>query len=180
MYYDRIPKISYFKIFGSKCFLLNTKDNLDKFDSKSDESIFLGYSSRSKAYRIFNKRTSCIEESLHIAFDENCEQVIPPSEGEEVILQEEPLLESTSQENVPLQPVWKEVPNHPHEQVIGEIKSGVQTRRQLQYIANIAFISKIEPKNINEACDDEFWLLAMSEDFMRIRRELGICSFLDL
>ena len=73
LYYDHIPKISYFKNFGSKCFLLNTKDNLDKFDSKSDEAIFLGYSSRSKAYRVFNKRTSCIEESLHIVFDENCE-----------------------------------------------------------------------------------------------------------
>ena len=171
LYYDRIPKISYFKIFGSKCFLLNTKDNLDKFDSKSDESIFLGYSSRSKAYRIFNKRTSCIEESLHVVFDENCEQVIPLSEGEEVILQEEPLIESTSQENIPLQPVWKEVPNHPHEQVIGEIKSGVQTRRQLEkYIANVAFISKLEPKNINEACDDEFWLLAMSEELNQFTR----------
>jgi len=40
----RIPKISYFKVFGCKCFILNTKDNLDKFDAKSDEGIFIGYS----------------------------------------------------------------------------------------------------------------------------------------
>ena len=61
--YERTPKISYFRVFGCKCFILNTKDNLDKFDSKSDEGIFVGYSMRSKAYRIFNKKTSTIEES---------------------------------------------------------------------------------------------------------------------
>jgi hypothetical protein len=37
--------MSYCHVFGSKCFILNTKDNLGKFDVKSDEVIFLGYSS---------------------------------------------------------------------------------------------------------------------------------------
>ena len=71
LFHDRIPKVSYFKIFGCKCFILNTKDNLDKFDSKSDEGIFVGYSTRSKTYIIFNKRTSMIEESMHVSFDES-------------------------------------------------------------------------------------------------------------
>ena len=52
---NRKPKISYLRVFGCKCFILNTKDNLDKFDSKADEGIFLGYSTSSKAYRVFNK-----------------------------------------------------------------------------------------------------------------------------
>ncbi|VFQ59836.1 unnamed protein product [Cuscuta campestris] len=42
-----------------------------KFDAKSDEGIFLGYSLRSKAYRVFNKRTLTIEESPHIVFSED-------------------------------------------------------------------------------------------------------------
>lgn len=46
------PKVSYFRIFESKFFILNTKDNLGKFDPKVDEGIFVGYSDRSKAYRI--------------------------------------------------------------------------------------------------------------------------------
>ena len=46
-------------------FYLNTKDQLGKFDSKSDEGIFLGYSERSKAYRIFNKRSKIIEETCN-------------------------------------------------------------------------------------------------------------------
>ena len=57
LFNDRVPSVSYFKVFGSKCFILNTKDNLDKFDPKSDEGIFVGYSIRSKAYRVYNKRT---------------------------------------------------------------------------------------------------------------------------
>ena len=59
---NRKPKIGYFKVFGCKCFILNTKDHLGKFDAKSNEAIVLGYSTHSKAYRVYNKRTLVIEE----------------------------------------------------------------------------------------------------------------------
>jgi len=63
------PNISYFHPFGYKCFIHNNgKDNLGKFDPKSDEGIFLGYSPSSRAYRVYNKRTLCIEESIHVVF----------------------------------------------------------------------------------------------------------------
>ncbi|XP_073121207.1 uncharacterized protein [Henckelia pumila] len=66
------PNVSYFKIFGSKCFIHNNgKNHLTAFDAKSDEGIFLGYSSISKAYRVFNKRTLNVEESIHVIFDED-------------------------------------------------------------------------------------------------------------
>jgi len=50
--------------------LNNNKDNLGKFDAKSDEGIFLDYILNNKAFRIYNKRTMIIEESIHVAFDE--------------------------------------------------------------------------------------------------------------
>ena len=50
---------------------MNTKDNLSKFDPKSDVGIFLGYSNSSKTYRVHNKRTLIVEESMHITFDES-------------------------------------------------------------------------------------------------------------
>ena len=68
---NRKPKISYLRVFGCKCFILNTKDNLEKFDSKVDEGIFLGYSTSSKSYRIFNKRTLVVEDSIHVLFNES-------------------------------------------------------------------------------------------------------------
>jgi len=43
---------------------------LGKFDSKADEAIFLGYSLTSKAYKVFNRRTLNVEESMHVVFDE--------------------------------------------------------------------------------------------------------------
>ena len=57
------PSIGYFKIFGCKCFVLNTKENLKKFNSKSDIGIFLDYSTTSKAYRVFSqeKKTLVLE-----------------------------------------------------------------------------------------------------------------------
>nr|KYP46727.1 Copia protein [Cajanus cajan] len=67
----RAPNISYFHPFGCKCFILNTKDNLGKFDSKIDEGILLGYSKRSRAYRVFNNKTKTVEEAIHVKFDEN-------------------------------------------------------------------------------------------------------------
>ena len=51
--------------------LNNNKDNLDKFDAKYDEGVFLGYSTHSKTYRIFNKRTLVVKESVHVTFDEH-------------------------------------------------------------------------------------------------------------
>src|SRR5436189_4841333 len=85
LYHDKFPKVSYFKTFGCKYYILNTKGNLNKFDSRSDEGIFLGYSTRSKAYRIFNKNTSSIEESLHVRFDEQLSKPIVRETIEEPI-----------------------------------------------------------------------------------------------
>ncbi|GJV78409.1 retrovirus-related pol polyprotein from transposon TNT 1-94 [Tanacetum coccineum] len=66
----RKPTLDYFRVFGSKCFILNTKDYLTKFDPKSYEGIFIGYSQNSKAYIILNKHTRKVEESLNMTFDE--------------------------------------------------------------------------------------------------------------
>jgi hypothetical protein len=64
------PNIGYFKVFGCKCFIRNDKDNLGKFDAKSNEGTFLGYSMNGKAYRVYNKRSLTIEESIYVVFDE--------------------------------------------------------------------------------------------------------------
>lgn len=63
------PNISYFHIFGWECFVLNNKDQLGKFDSKYDKAIFLGYSTSSKAYKIFNLRTETFEESMLVVIN---------------------------------------------------------------------------------------------------------------
>jgi transposase InsO family protein len=49
------PKVSYFRIFGCKCFILNKRPRTSKFAPKVDEGILLGYGSNEHAYRVFNK-----------------------------------------------------------------------------------------------------------------------------
>ncbi|GKD62898.1 hypothetical protein Tco_1305006, partial [Tanacetum coccineum] len=44
---------------------------LTKFNSKSYEGVFLGYSQTSKAYIMLNKETIRIEESINVSFDES-------------------------------------------------------------------------------------------------------------
>jgi len=76
LFKGRKPNISYLKVFGCKCFILNNgKDNLGKFDSKADEGIFLGYSLHSHAYRVYKRRTMVVEESMHVAFDKTNHKV---------------------------------------------------------------------------------------------------------
>ncbi|XP_055960613.1 uncharacterized protein LOC126668274 [Mercurialis annua] len=74
LWIGRKPKISYFRVFGCKCFILNTKDDLGNFDSKTDEGVFLGYAYNSKSFRVFNKRTLVVEESMHVVFDESSKE----------------------------------------------------------------------------------------------------------
>ncbi|GJU17872.1 ribonuclease H-like domain-containing protein [Tanacetum coccineum] len=57
--------------FGCPLTILNTLDSLGKFDGKSDEGYLLGYSTTSKAFRVYNKRTKRVEENLHINFLED-------------------------------------------------------------------------------------------------------------
>ncbi|GJR35114.1 putative ribonuclease H-like domain-containing protein [Tanacetum coccineum] len=57
--------------FGCPLTILNTLDSLGKFDGKSDEGYLLGYSTTSKVFRVYNKRTKRVEDNLHIDFLED-------------------------------------------------------------------------------------------------------------
>lgn len=54
-WHGKPTKINHFKVFGSKCYIKNNDDNLGKFDARDDEGIFLGYSTKSKGYKCYNK-----------------------------------------------------------------------------------------------------------------------------
>ncbi|GKA08612.1 retrovirus-related pol polyprotein from transposon TNT 1-94 [Tanacetum coccineum] len=64
------PSVKFFHIFGSLCYIVRDGENLDKMKEKGDACIFVGYSTKSRAYRVFNKRTRIIVESIHVNFDE--------------------------------------------------------------------------------------------------------------
>jgi hypothetical protein len=66
----RKPNISYFQVFGCKYYILKKGTRLSKFQSKCDEGFLLGYSSCSKAYRVYNKSIGAIEKTCDVEFDE--------------------------------------------------------------------------------------------------------------
>ena len=70
LWYGKTASVKHFKIFGSKCFIKKDDDNLGSFQSKSDEGIFLGYSTHNKAYKYLNKRLNNIVEVVNVKFDE--------------------------------------------------------------------------------------------------------------
>ncbi|GJT83515.1 putative ribonuclease H-like domain-containing protein [Tanacetum coccineum] len=57
LFLGRKPALSFMRPFGCPVTILNTLDHLGKFDGKADEGFFVGYSTNSKAFRVFNSRT---------------------------------------------------------------------------------------------------------------------------
>nr|GEU32572.1 retrovirus-related Pol polyprotein from transposon TNT 1-94 [Tanacetum cinerariifolium] len=68
--HNKPPDLSFFHVFGALCYLTNDSENLGKLQPKYDIEIFIGYAPTKKAFRIYNKRTRRIVETIHVDFDE--------------------------------------------------------------------------------------------------------------
>ncbi|GJX53493.1 retrovirus-related pol polyprotein from transposon TNT 1-94 [Tanacetum coccineum] len=123
--------LEYFKVLGSKCFILNTKDYLTEFDPKSYEGVFLGYSQNSKAYVVLNKHTMKVEESLNVTFDESppttkLSPLVDDDVGEEEAIRKNTKIvnmKNEEDESIKVDEIVniKESKNHPLDQVIGNL-----------------------------------------------------------
>ena len=84
------------------------RENAGKFDSQSDEGIFLGYSSTSKAYQVYNKRTMKVIEAVNVVIDKSLDsssekgieelpkEILPPELKEvQELIEQEPTSSST-------------------------------------------------------------------------------------
>ncbi|GKC14518.1 retrovirus-related pol polyprotein from transposon TNT 1-94, partial [Tanacetum coccineum] len=68
--HDKLPNLSFFHVFGALCYSTNNNENLGKLQPKADIGIFIGYAPTKKAFRIYNRRTRRIIETIHVDFDE--------------------------------------------------------------------------------------------------------------
>nr|GFA45682.1 retrovirus-related Pol polyprotein from transposon TNT 1-94 [Tanacetum cinerariifolium] len=105
---DRKLSVKFFHIFGSLCYIVRDGENLDKIKEKGDACIFVGYSIQSRAYRVFNKRTRVIVETIHVNFNELPQMAsdhvssVPASECQRMALKRDSLNPGPQcQENVP-------------------------------------------------------------------------------
>ncbi|GJX25381.1 retrovirus-related pol polyprotein from transposon TNT 1-94 [Tanacetum coccineum] len=68
--HNKPPDLSYLHVFGALCYPTNDSENLGKLQPKADIGIFIGYAPMKKAFRIYNRRTRRIVETIHVDFDE--------------------------------------------------------------------------------------------------------------
>nr|GEY79620.1 hypothetical protein [Tanacetum cinerariifolium] len=68
--HSKLLDLSFFHVFGALCYSTNDSENLGKLQLKAEIGIFIGYAPTKKAFRIYNRRTRRIVETIHVDFDE--------------------------------------------------------------------------------------------------------------
>ena len=139
----KTPNLSHMHVFGCMVYILNDKDHLGKFDAKSDVGMFLGYSTNSSAYRVFNQRTKFIGDKVNVMFDDSIgfyqarvthkiERVTPPAEASsDVRVKEESEEEDEQSEDQKVDLNQTKVhKNHSSADVIGEVFGERVTRKK--------------------------------------------------
>nr|GFB50028.1 hypothetical protein [Tanacetum cinerariifolium] len=64
------PDISYLHVFGALCYPKNDREDIGKLGAKGDIGFFIGYSPNYVAYRVYNRKTRKIIETMNVTFDE--------------------------------------------------------------------------------------------------------------
>jgi hypothetical protein len=115
--FGRQSFVSHLKPFGCKCFILK-RGNLYKFDSRSSDRIFLGYTPHGRSYRVLNLETNIIVESCDVTFDKTgpCSHDVFESAGdkemEESIFVDEELQGFEGDEDEHVAPTSTSSPGH--------------------------------------------------------------------
>jgi hypothetical protein len=65
------PDVSFFRVFACKCYIYKKRQHLEKFQRRCDIGFLVGYSSKSKTYRVFNHATGLVKETYDVEFDES-------------------------------------------------------------------------------------------------------------
>ena len=149
--------MSYFYTFGSKCYVLKNNLNMGKFDERSEECLFVGYSLNSRAYRVFNLKSRIIEETINVKFIENIENDDFDDDVSEEIAKQENISSHVKDEQTSERPETiapqniketnakgnSEAPSegiskgsrnlrfisaHPSEEILGDLNTGARTR----------------------------------------------------
>ncbi|GKD83006.1 retrovirus-related pol polyprotein from transposon TNT 1-94, partial [Tanacetum coccineum] len=67
---DRKLNISFPHVFGALCYPKNDREDIRKLGSKGDIGFFIGYSANTCAYRVYNRSTKKMMETMNVTFDE--------------------------------------------------------------------------------------------------------------
>ncbi|GJX43789.1 retrovirus-related pol polyprotein from transposon TNT 1-94 [Tanacetum coccineum] len=148
---ERILDISYFHVFGCPVFIHNHKDHLGKFDAKADDGYFLGYSSVSKAFRVYNTRRQKIQETCHVTFHESMEAVSSHPISQDIWSREQHI-------------ELVNIIGDPGECMLTRSMTAKLTAASTNECLFANFLSEIEPKKVFEALKHPGWINVMQEE----------------
>ena len=189
----KTPNLSYCHVFGCLCYILNDKDHLGKFDAKSDVEMFLGYSTNSFTFRVYNSKTKLIDDKVNVIFDDRvgfyqdgvAQRTVSVTQDTTHDISSSPSQDEVSEIEDQILPSSVSVhKNHSPEDVIGGVfDDRVTQKKQIDFKEMVklacflvemekidCFISLIKPKNIQEALEDEFWTASMHEEMEQFVR----------
>ncbi|KAK8663729.1 hypothetical protein V6N13_083536 [Hibiscus sabdariffa] len=180
---------------GCSRHMTGDKSRFLELKPKSGGVVTFGDNSKGhiEAYRVFNKRTLVVEESIHVVFDDNLLPRKDSCDDDDVgILETKDGEQSSKVDEIPTKEEAHDPPlealkdlslekrevTYPREfnyvkggEILGDPSKGVTTRSSLRNTCNyVVFISCIEPKNIKEALSDDYWILAMQDELNQFER----------
>ncbi|CAI9756161.1 unnamed protein product [Fraxinus pennsylvanica] len=186
------PTLKYFRVFGSKCYILRDRENLGKFHSKNDVRVFLGYSRNSRSYSVYNSRTRVVMESINIMVDDACSEgeigkdwgKLEPLSIDPVMIIEPketsvpdprhtsdgldtPNKDSSPDDRptLPKEPSSRVKTNHPKVNIIENLDEWMRLRKRvLNNPTHARYVSQIEPKKVENALRDECWINTTHEE----------------
>ncbi|GJW49812.1 retrovirus-related pol polyprotein from transposon TNT 1-94 [Tanacetum coccineum] len=161
--HNKKPDLTFFRVFGALCYPTNDSENLGKLQPTADIGIFVGYAPNRKGYRIYNKRTRQIMETIH-----------PQDPTTEASSSGEIMMPEINQSTQPHEHIQKWTDSHPLDNIIGNPSKPVSTRKQLATDALWCFhnsvLSKFEPKNFQSAATEDCWFQAMQDEIHKFDR----------
>jgi hypothetical protein len=127
------PNVSYFRVFGSKCFILIKRGRKSKFAPKAVEGFLLGYDSNTRAYRVFNKSTGLVEVSYDIVFDETNGSQVEQVDLDELDDEEAPFVALRNMSIGDVCPKESEEPPHAQDQPSSSNQASPPTQDEIKF-----------------------------------------------
>jgi hypothetical protein len=126
------PNVLYFRVFGSKCFILIKRGRKSKFAPNAVEGFLLGYDSNTRAHRVFNKSTGLVEVSCDIVFDETNGSQVEQVDLDELDDEEAPCIALRNMSIGDVCPKESEEPTQAQDQPSSSIQASPPTQDEEQ------------------------------------------------
>jgi hypothetical protein len=161
--------VSYFRVFGSKCFILVKRGRKSRFAPKAVEGFLLGYDSNTRAYRVFNKSTRLVEISCDIVFDETNGSQVEQVDLDELDDEEAPCIALRNMYIGDVCPKESEEPTHAQDQPSSSNQASPPTQDENQAQDNEDEVQEDEPPQEEDNNQGEMKLIKTGKMIKRYR-----------